>query len=297
MKYISYCLVVGLLLTSCFSNKDEADAYGVFEAVEITVSAENNGKLLFFDIEEGSIYEEGTIVGCIDTLHLSLQIRQLEASIKATLARRPDMPSQIRTLQDKLETVEKEKIRVANLVEANAATTKQLDDINAEISITKSQIIATTSTLSTQSQSIIEEVEAMRFQKLQLENALSTCKIKIPTKGTVINKYIQANELAFQGKPLFKIADLNNMFIKVYVTEDLLSSVKLGQDVEIRMDSKGKTTKKFSGKVAWISPRAEFTPKMIQTKDERVNLVYAVKINFKNDGSAKIGMPGDVIFK
>lgn len=297
MKYILYFAIAGLMLTSCFNDNNEADAYGVFEAVEITVSAENNGKLLFFDIEEGNTYQAGTIVGCIDTLPLSLQIRQLEASIKATLARRPDMPSQIRTLQDKLETLEKEKIRVANLVEANAATTKQLDDINAEINITKSQIVATTSTLSTQSQSIIEEVEAMRFQKLQLENALTTCKIKVPTTATVVNKYIQANELAFQGKPLFKIADLTNMFIKVYVPEDFLSSVMLGQDVEIRMDSKDKTGKKIAGKVAWISPRAEFTPKMIQTKDERVNLVYAVKINFKNDGSAKIGMPGDVVFK
>lgn len=236
-------------------------------------------------------------MGCIDTLQLSLQIKQLESSIKAALARRPDMPSQIRTLQDKLETLEKEKNRVANLVEANAATTKQLDDIHAEINITQSQILATKSTLSIQSQSILEEVEAMHFQKLQLEDALAKCKINIPITGTIINKYIQSNELAFQGKPLFKIADLNNMFIKVYVSEDMLSSVKLAGKVEIRVDTKDKTPKIFEGKVSWISPRAEFTPKMIQTKDERVNLVYAVKVNFKNDGSAKIGMPGDVVFK
>ena len=122
-------------------------------------------------------------------------------------------------------------------------------------------------------------------------------KIKIPITGTIINKYIQSNELAFQGKPLFKIADLNNMFIKVYVSEDMLSSVKLGGKVEIRVDTKDNTPKTFEGTVSWISPRAEFTPKMIQTKDERVNLVYAVKVNFKNNGSAKIGMPGDVVFK
>lgn len=286
-----------ILLVGCFNKNNDADAYGVFEAVEITVSAESNGKLLFLDIEEGDSYEAGVVVGCIDSLQLSLQMKQLESSIKAALARRPDMPSQIRTLQDKLETLEKEKIRIANLVEANAASAKQLDDVNAEINITKSQILATKSTLSTQSQSILEEVEAMHFQKLQLEDAITKCKIKIPINGIVIKKYIQPNELAFQGKPLFKIADLNNMFIKVYVSEDMLSSIKLGQKVEIRMDTKQKTSKVFEGKVSWISPRAEFTPKMIQTKDERVNLVYAVKVNFLNDGSAKIGMPGDVIFK
>ena len=298
-KILFYNIFVLLVLFSysCSNNNHDADAYGVFEAVEITVSAESNGKLLFLDIEEGVTYQAGTVVGCIDTLQLSLHIKQLESSIKAALARRPDMPSQIRTLQDKLETLEKEKNRVANLVEANAATTKQLDDIHAEINITKSQIIATKSTLSIQSQSILEEVEAMHFQQLQLEDALAKCKIKIPITGTIINKYIQSNELAFQGKPLFKIADLNNMFIKVYVSEDMLSSVKLGGKVEIRVDTKNNTPKTFEGNVSWISPRAEFTPKMIQTKDERVNLVYAVKVNFKNDGSAKIGMPGDVVFK
>lgn len=294
--YTTFVLLV-LFFYSCSNNNHDADAYGVFEAVEITVSAESNGKLLFLDIEEGVTYQAGTVVGCIDTLQLSLQIKQLESSIKAALARRPDMPSQIRTLQDKLETLEKEKNRVANLVEANAATTKQLDDIHAEINITQSQILATKSTLSIQSQSILEEVEAMHFQKLQLEDALAKCKINIPITGTIINKYIQSNELAFQGKPLFKIADLNNMFIKVYVSEDMLSSVKLGGKVEIRVDTKNNTPKTFEGNVSWISPRAEFTPKMIQTKDERVNLVYAVKVNFKNDGSAKIGMPGDVVFK
>ncbi|MEG1556562.1 MAG: HlyD family efflux transporter periplasmic adaptor subunit [Bacteroidales bacterium] len=137
----------------------------------------------------------------------------------------------------------------------------------------------------------------MRFQKLQLEDALSKCKLKAPITGTVLNTYIEPNELAFQGKPLFKIADLTNMFIKVYITEDMLSSIKLGQKATIGIDSQNNNTKSFEGTVSWISPSAEFTPKMIQTKDERVNLVYAVKISFKNDGSAKIGMPGDVIFK
>lgn len=292
---VLFCILI--TITSCKSKKHKSDAYGVFEATEITVSSENNGKLIKFDIEEGKTYEKDEIVGCIDSSQLYLQIKQLEASIKAALAKQPNIPSQIQVLQDKLTTLEKEQARVSNLVEANAASTKDLDDVNAEINITKSQILATKSSLSIQSQAILEEVEAMRFQKLQLESAIAKCKIKIPIKGTVIKKYINENELAFQGKPLFKVADLTNMFIKVYVAEDMLSSLKLGQKATIKMDAPDHAEKMFKGTVTWISPKAEFTPKMVQTKKERVNLVYAVKVSFKNDGSAKIGMPGDVVFK
>ncbi|MDL2230966.1 efflux RND transporter periplasmic adaptor subunit [Bacteroidales bacterium OttesenSCG-928-L19] len=284
-------------LVSCGNKKGDSDAYGIFEATEIIVSSENNGKLLYFNIEEGDFVEKGTELGCIDTLQIYLQLRQLESSINAALARRPDLPTQTRTLQQQLITLEKEKVRIANLVEANAASAKQLDDVNAEINITKSQIEATKSSLNLQSQSILEEVEAMRFQKMQLEDALTKCKIRAPISGTVLKKYIEANELAFQGKPLFKMANLVNMYIKVYITEDMLSSIQLGQAAEIRMDAENGGQKTFTGHVSWISPKAEFTPKMIQTKNERVNLVYAVKITFENDGSAKIGMPGDVVFK
>lgn len=295
--FLLFFVALAATFFSCHNGDGDADAYGVFEATEIIVSSENNGKLLSFDIEEGKTYQKGEELGCIDTLQLFLQIKQLESSIKAAQAKIPNMPLQVRALQDKLETLEKERLRVANLVEANAASTKQLDDIVAEINITNSQIAATKSSLSTQSQSIFEEMEAMRFQRLQLEDAYAKCHIKAPITGTVLKKYIEPDELAFQGKPLFKIADLTNMFIKVYITEDMLSSIKLGQATEIRMDVHKDEPKIFNGKISWISPKAEFTPKMIQTKDERVNLVYAVKISFKNDGSAKIGMPGDVIFK
>ncbi len=292
-------LMVGMLLTgtSCKKNKGDADAYGVCEATEIIVSSESNGKMLVFDIEEGQTYEAGQTLGCIDTMHTYLQIKQLEASINAVLARRPNATSQIKVLEDKLATLNKEKQRVHNLIEANAASTKQMDDIQAEINITKSQIAATRSTLSTQDQSLLEEVEAMRFQLQQLHHVMESCIIKAPITGTIINKYIEENELAYQGKPLFKMADLTNMFIKVYITEDVLASVKLGQKAIVRLDNKDGKPIKLDGAVSWISPKAEFTPKMIQTKNERANLVYAVKISFKNDGSAKIGMPGDVIFK
>lgn len=293
----SLFLVIIVCFISCINNNHDADAYGVFEATEIIVSSENNGKLLTFHVSEGQTYEKGQEIGCIDTFQLHLQIQQLESTIRATLASRPDIPSQLNTLQSKLQTLEKERARITTLVEANAATTKQLDDVNAEIEITRSQIAATKSTLNTQSSAILENVEAMRFQLLQLEDAMEKCKIKAPITGTVLKKYIEPNELAFQGKPLFKIADITNMFIKVYVTEDMLSSIKLGQKAEIHIDMEDMQSKSYTGTVQWISAKAEFTPKMIQTKNERVNMVYAVKIAFSNDGSAKIGMPGDVIFK
>jgi len=298
-KLISFILAIFIIagFSSCKNNKRASDAYGVFEATEITVSSESNGKMLFFNVEEGRTYQQGEMVGCIDTLQIYLQIKQLDASIGAALARRPDLPSQVRTLYDKLETLNKERDRIANLVAANAASSKQLDDINAEINITNSQIAAMVSNLTITNKAIMEEVEAMRFQKMQLQDALTKSYIKAPITGTVLKKYIEPNELAFQGKPLFKIADLTDMFIRVYITEDMLSTIYLGQLVEIHLDMPNNQEKVIEGTVSWISAKAEFTPKMIQTKNERVNLVYAVKVAFKNDGSAKIGMPGDVKFK
>jgi HlyD family secretion protein len=282
---------------SCKSDKRASDAFGVFEATEITVSSESNGKMLYFNVEEGKTFQQGEVLGCIDTLQIYLQIKQLEASIAAAMARRPDLPTQVRALYNKLETLEKERNRLATLVAANAASSKALDEIIAEIDITSSQITATESSLNIANKAIMEEVAAMRFQKMQLQDALTKSYIKMPITGTVLKKYIEPNELAFQGKPLFKVADITNMFIKVYITEDMLSTVHLGQQVEIHLDMPNNQEKAIEGVVSWISAAAEFTPKMIQTKNERVNLVYAVRVAFKNDGSAKVGMPGDVKFK
>jgi len=294
---IFIALIIFAVNFYCTNNKSSSDAYGVFGATEITVSSESNGKMLRFNVEEGKTYQQGEEVGCIDTVQIYLQIRQLEASIGAAMARRPDLPSQVRTLYNKLETLNKEKNRIANLVAANAASSKQLDDINAEIDMTNGEIARIESNLTTTNKSILEEVQAMRFQKLQLQDALTKCYIKSPITGTVLKKYIEPNELAFQGKPLFKIADLTNMFINVYITEDMLSTIFLGQKADIYIDMPNNQEKVIEGVVSWVSSKAEFTPKMIQTKNERVNLVYAVKVIFENDGSAKIGMPGDVKFK
>jgi len=296
-SFLKLLVLIIIVCFSCATNKTESDAYGVFGATEITVSSESNGKMLWFEVEEGKTYTQGEEVGCIDTVQIFLQIKQLEASIGAAMARRPDLPSQVRTLYNKLEALNKDKNRLVTLVAANAASSKQLDDMNAEIDITNSQIAAMESNLTITNKVIMEEVEAMRFQRLQLQDALTKCHIKSPITGTVLKKYIEANELAFQGKPLFKIADLTNMFIKVYITEDMLSTIYLGQPVDIHIDMLDNQEKTINGVVSWISSKAEFTPKMIQTKNERVNLVYAVKVSFENDGSAKIGMPGDVKFK
>lgn len=289
--------VMTSFLASCGNDDNQADAHGVFCATEIIVSAESNGKLLEFDVQEGQTYQAGDLLGYTDTMDLALQIQQLEVKIRATLASRPDIPSQLNTLQAQLQTMERERNRVATLVDANAATTKQLDDVDAQIKILKSQIAATKSTLSTQSAAILENVEAMRIQMARLQNSLDKCKITAPITGTVLKKYIEPNELAYPGKPLFKIADITNMSIKVYVTEDQLSSIKVGQNAEIHVDTDSGNDRVIKGKVSWISDKAEFTPKMVVTKKERANMVYAVKVSFQNDGSAKIGMPGDVYFK
>jgi len=298
-KLLPFILAVSICvcICGCKKNKRTADAFGVFESTEITVSSESNGKMLKFNVEEGKSYQEGEEVGCIDTVQIYLQIKQLEASIGAAMAKRPDLPSQLRVLYNRLETSNKEKDRIATLVAANAATSQKLDEIISEINITNSQIVATESNLSINTKAILEEVEAMRFEKMRLLDALAKCHIKSPITGTVLKKYIEPNELAFQGKPLFKIADLTNMFIRVYITEDMLSTIYLEQPVDIHIDMPNNGEKVIEGTVSWISSKAEFTPKMIQTKNERVNLVYAVKVAFKNDGTAKIGMPGDVKFK
>jgi HlyD family secretion protein len=297
-KYLLFFFTfVTILFCSCKNDKKTPDAFGVFESTEIIVSSESNGRMLKFDVEEGKTYPQGTIVGFTDTLQICLQIKQLDASIGAALARCPDLPSQVRVLYDKLETLNKEKERLSTLVAANAASSKDLDGIIAEITITNSQIVATESEISRTNNSIMEEVAAMRFEKMRLQDALTKCYIKFPINGMVLKKYIEPNELAFQGKPLFKIADLINMFIRVYITEDMLSTVYFGQPVEIHLDMPVNQEKMIEGTVSWIASKAEFTPTMIQTKNERVNLVYAVKVAFQNDGSAKIGMPGDVKFK
>lgn len=274
---------------SCNGNGDKADGYGNFEATETTISAEANGKILSFDIEEGKTLKEHVIVGVIDTVQLSLKRDQLLAAKNTIFSKSQNVLSQREVLKEKLNVAQTDQVRVNNLIRENAATQKQLDDINGQIDILKQQI----KSVETQNAPIVNEVKSIEIQILQIEDQIKKSIIKNPVKGTVLIKYSEPNEITSFGKPLYKVADLDEMTLRVYISENQLTSVKLGQKVTTKVDS-GEEMKSYEGEISWISHTAEFTPKIIQTKEERVNLVYAVKILVKNDGSLKIGMPAEM---
>lgn len=288
--------LVGLIgLTSCQQSNIKPDASGTFETTEVIVSAEGSGRILDFSVEEGMLLTQGQEVGYIDSTQLYLKKLQLKANQKALLSRRPDMEKQVATLEQQLTTARTEKKRIENLVKDNAVATKQLDDVNAQIALLEKQIIATKSTLSTTINGITGDNDALNIQLDQLENQLTKCRITVPITGTVLSRYAEKGELAVTGKALFKLGDTNQMILRAYVTNDQLSTIKLGQKVQVFADY-GKGNKEYEGMITWISNKAEFTPKTIQTRDERANLVYALKISVKNDGYIKIGMYGDVKF-
>lgn len=284
---ISAFIIVTLM--SCNGNGDKADGYGNFEATETTISAEANGKILSFDIEEGKTLKEHVIVGVIDTVQLSLKRDQLLAAKNTIFSKSQNVLSQREVLKEKLNVAQTDQVRVNNLIRENAATQKQLDDINGQIDILKQQI----KSVETQNAPIVNEVKSIEIQILQIEDQIKKSIIKNPVKGTVLIKYSEPNEITSFGKPLYKVADLDEMTLRVYISENQLTSVKLGQKVTTKVDS-GEEMKSYEGEISWISHTAEFTPKIIQTKEERVNLVYAVKILVKNDGSLKIGMPAEM---
>jgi len=292
---ISCALALVLSFSGCKSSEINPDASGTFETTEVIVSAEGSGKLLAFGAEEGMELAENQIVGYIDSTQLYLKKLQLKANQKALLSRRPDMHKQLATLEQQLTTARTEKRRIENLVKDNAVATKQLDDVNAQIALLEKQITATKSTLSTTIDGITGDNNALEIQLEQLEDQLNKCRITAPITGTVLAKYAEKGELAVPGKALFKLADTNQMILRAYVTNDQLSTIKLGQKVKVFADY-GKGNKEYEGVITWISNKAEFTPKTIQTRDERANLVYALKISVKNDGYIKIGMYGDVKF-
>ncbi len=291
MKQIQIIILLFLLTTllSCNSNDDKAYGYGNFEATETTISAEANGKILFFNVEEGNVLEENAVVGLVDTIQLSLKRDQLQAAKNTIFSKSRNVLSQRKVLNEQLSVAQNDQNRIENLVKAKAATTKQLDDVNGQISIIKEQI----KSVETQNAPIINEVKSVEVQIQQIEDQIEKSIIKNPVKGTVLVKYAEPNEITAFGKPLYKIADLDNMELRVYISETQLAHLKTGQEVEVKIDD-ANSMKSYKGTVSWISDSAEFTPKIIQTKEERVNLVYAVKIRVKNDGSLKIGMPAEM---
>lgn len=285
-----------IVITSCSNNSNNFDASGSFETEEYIISSEANGIIKELNIEEGAVLKANQQIGYVDSTQLHLKKRQLEAQIQAALGRRPNVALQLSVLGDQLKTAESERERVYNLVQGDAATPKQLDDVDAQIEVIKSQIEAQRSTLTSSSQSISSEVMAMQVQIEQINDQLNKCNITNPIEGTVLTKYAKANEMTGMGKPLYKIADIDNMILRAYITGNQLSDVKLNQTVSVRTDDGKGGFHEAQGTVTWISDKAEFTPKTIQTKNERANLVYAIKVSVKNDGRYKIGMYGEIKF-
>jgi len=287
-KIIISLLLFGNLFVTC-KNNEKADGYGNFEATEITVSAENSGKLIQFKVEEGQILKKGDFVGFIDTIPLSLKRDQLLASKAIVYSKSGSVLSQKNVLNAQLKSAIINKTRIENLIRENAGTQKQLDDINGEINVIQKQI----KSVESQNSPVIDELESLDVQLKQVEDLLQKSNIINPVNGTVLTKYAEVNELTSFGRPLYKIADLSTMELRVYVSETQLSNIKIGQEVTVKIDA-GDAMKNFKGIITWVSSEAEFTPKIIQTKEERINLVYAVKIDVKNDGSLKIGMPAEM---
>lgn len=306
---ISY-MALSLFLFSCNNGEQEFDASGSFEAEETIISAEATGTILQLDIEEGKVLQKGEMVGYIDSTQLFLKKKQLLAQLKATGSRKPNISAQTgyfgqqeAATQTRLNNLMKEQKRLQNLVNANAATPKQLDDMDAQIEevqkqlqVIRSQKEAQVSALQTQSSALSSDMLPLEVQIDQINDQLAKCKIVNPLQGTVLTQYAEPNEMTAMGKPLYKIADLSMITLRAYITGDQLPQVKLNQKVTVLTDDgKGGYTEK-AGTITWINDKAEFTPKSIQTKDERANKVYAAKIKVPNDGTYKIGMYGEVLF-
>ena len=285
-----------IALAGCGKNENTSDATGVFEADEVIVSAEGTGKLLQFTLEEGMDLQANQNVGLIDSVQLSLKKQQLQAQIKAVLSKEPNIPAQLAALQEQIKTAEREKQRVTNLLQAGAATQKQLDDINAQISTLQKQLDAQQSQLNITAHGITSETQPLVVQIAQINDQLNKCNIINPVAGTVLTTYAKQSEVASAGKPLYKIANLKTMTLRAYVSGEQLPQLQIGQHVTVLLDDGSKNYKETDGTISWISDKAEFTPKTIQTKSERANLVYACKIKVVNDGSIKIGMYGEVKF-
>jgi HlyD family secretion protein len=301
-------ILYSIIISSCTNNTNKYDASGTFEAVETIVSAQATGTIKTFNIEEGQEIAAGAEVGYIDSTQLSLRKKQLEAQIKATGSRLPDITAQtnyykqqLAVTQIRLNRLKTDQARIQNLVKADAATIKQLDDINAQVEETEKQLqvikkqdAAQVSMLSTQTLGLKSDVLPLVAQIEQVQDMLDKSKIINETKGTVLTKYAEVNEMATAGKALYKIADLSTIILRAYITGNQFSTVKLNQKVTVMVDDGKDKYKNYEGIIEWISDKAEFTPKTIQTKDERANLVYAIKIRVVNDGLLKIGMYADV---
>ena len=291
-------LLASLLLTAtaCNRNRSQYDATGNFEATEVIVSSEVNGRILAFPVSEGDVLTAGAEAGLIDSTQLHLQRLQIESNIRALRSSRPDVEQQLAPLEEQLAKQRREKQRVEILLHAAATTEKQLDDISSAISVLEKQLDAQRTSLQNSVTSIDAQIAAAEAQLGQLEEQLAKCRITSPIDGTVLAKYAQAGELAIAGKPLMKVADVAHIYLRAYLLSSQLANVKLGQPVKVYADFGKGSVRTYEGTVTWISDQSEFTPKNIVTADDRANMVYAVKIAVPNDGYLKIGMYGGINF-
>ena len=290
-------VAIGLVLGACTSQEEQYDASGIFETTEVIVSAKGTGELQSFQVEEGQAVRQGEVLGWIDTLQLSLKDRQLAASLLATESKRLDEKRQVAHLRQQIENLQREKERFTALLNAKATTAKQVDDIDYQIKVLQNQLVATQEQINSSNSSLSRQSESIQAQRAQMEDQIRNAMISSPITGTVLTKYAEQGEFAVPGKALFKVADVSQMKLRAYITADQLTQLRIGQAVAVYADRGTTDRKRYAGRVVWIADKAEFTPKTIQTRNERANLVYAVKIAVENDGFIKRGMYGEVRFE
>lgn len=297
IKYFSYLLAVSALgLTACNRDVNTSDAHGSFEAQEVLVSAEANGKLIRFSVEEGQTLKAGEIIGYVDTTQLYLRKQQLRASIRAILGKKQLIQPQTNVYEEQKANLKREISRVEKLFADGAATQKQLDDLTGQLELVEKQMIAHITSLNTVNKGISGEVDPLLAQIAQVDDQIAKSILRNPIDGQVLTHYAEEGEITSFGRPLYKIADMDELLLRIYIQGDQLDDLKIGQKVEVLVDADAQSYHQMQGTVTWISPQAEFTPRSIQTKTERTTLVYAAKVKVENDGTLKIGMPGEVNF-
>lgn len=293
MKTSLWIILIAALITGCGRDSSLSDAYGNFEADEVMVSSESNGKILLLEVNEGRQLDSGYLAAVIDTTDFVLKIAQLQAQKKAVAARLDNIRAQMEVSRQQKKNLQTDQARLEKLFKDGAATQKQIDDINGQIDLVELQ----TESIGTQQAAVVAEMELINTQISQVQESIKRCCIINPVKGTVLERFAAAGEITAFGKPLYKIANLDEIILRIYVSGDQLPAIRIGEQVKVLVDKDKSSNNQLPGVITWISQSAEFTPKIIQTKEERVNLVYAVKVLVKNDGSLKIGMPGEVRFQ
>lgn len=292
LKNFISIVIISVIFFSCSYSNKKPDAFGNFEANETIISAEVTGKLLDFSIKEGDNLEIGQFIGLIDTTQLYFQKKQLLSKKNAVESNFGNIIAQVAVIDEQIASYQNEKKRIENLVKSGAATGKQLDDLNAQLNISQKQKASVRS----QNTSLFSETDVIQQSIAQIDDMLNRAMLKNPIKGTVLEKYANQYEMVAAGMPLYKIANLDEIILRAYISGKQLSEITIGQNVKVGIDKSENENFNYTGTIIWVSSEAEFTPKIIQTKEERVNLVYAIKINVKNDGKIKIGMPGEVYF-